>query len=57
MVASLSTHRKQRGVIEFLFLENENAANTLRRLMNIYGNIELDANILKRLFSRVNRNE
>lgn len=56
MAASPSTYRKQRGVIEFLFLESEDVANTLRRLMNIYGNVELDANILKRLFNRVNRN-
>lgn len=48
MTAPLDTCRKQSAVTEFLVLEGENAAKIHRRLVNVYGNVTLDANTVRK---------
>lgn len=56
MTAPLDTCRKQSAVTEFLVLEGENAAKIHRRLVNVYGNVTLDANTVRKQASRVYSN-
>lgn len=51
MAAALDTGRKQRAVIELLFLEGENAANVHKRLVNIYIKISLDVSKVRQVIS------
>ena len=53
MAAVAEHRRKQRAVIEFLFLEGESAANIHRRLRNVYGNESLDVSTVRRWIGRI----
>jgi len=53
-MTAISEHgRKQRAVIEFLFMEGESAANIHRRLVNVYGEDSLDVSTVRRWIRRI----
>lgn len=56
MAAHLDLRRKQRGVIECVFLKGEIAANIQRSLLTISGTTVFDVRTICLLISRVNGN-